>query len=148
MNDHKHTILTSIRWATLALAIFNLLALFARVGSVHFRYWADAFGLALLIIIAAVFVVLDRRWSDLLAVFVTLPMVVWFGYVALGVHGLLPLSANQRLSLADAASWRQLLWNHPEVLLQYAAAFVVLLVATVRFVHSFRLKHVSLQRGA
>jgi hypothetical protein len=116
-------------------------------SGVEFKYWYDGVAFALALIVASALTLANRRWSKLAAALLTLPMVLWFCYVALKVHAVLPSSPAEQTFLRDAASWRQFLWNHPEVLLQYVVAFIIFIVATVDFVRSLRTKRLVLETG-
>ena len=144
-----HRILNSFHWLVLALAILSLflfLKSFAFRG-VEFKYWYDGLAFALALVVAATLTLFSRRSSKLVAALLTLPMVLWFCYVALKVHAILPSSSTEQTFLRDAASWRQFLWNHPEVLLQYDVAFIIFTVATVDIVRSLRKNRPVLETG-
>jgi hypothetical protein len=128
------------------LSLFLFLRSFAFSG-VEFKYWYDGLAFALALIVASALTVFNRRWSQLVAALLTLPMVLWFCYVALKVHAMLPSSSAEQTFLRDAESWRQFLWNHPEVLLQYVVAFIIFIVGSVGFVRSLRSKRLVLETG-
>jgi hypothetical protein len=144
-----HGVLYSVRWLLLALAILSLFLFLKRFAfsGVELRYWYDGLAFAVSLIVASAFILIDRRWSKIVAALLTLPMVLWFCYVALKVHAILPSSPAEQTFQRDAASWRQFLWSHPEVLLQYFIALLVLVVASVDFVRSIRTKPMALESG-
>lgn len=151
MNPHLQYLSPPVpRWlrlAIVALAFFNLLALVARSRHVDIRYWSDGLALAIALIVASALLLTRRLWSQLLAAMFTLPMVLWFCYVALKVHGLLHSTLAEKTFLRDADSWRQFLWNHPAVFLQYVIAAIVLLCALIYLFRSVTRKRLTLQPG-
>jgi hypothetical protein len=142
-----HRVLKPFRWVILALAILSSFIFLMRYAfsGVEFRYWYDGLAFAIALIVASTCILYDRRWSKIIAALLTLPMALWFCYVALKVHALLPSSLAEQTFQRDPASWRQFLWNHPDVVLQYFIAFLVFIVATVDFVCSIRMKPVVLE---
>ena len=98
-------------------------------------------------VLASAFVLIARRWSNLLAALLTLPLVLWFCYVALKVHEVIPSSPAEKEFVGDAASWRQFLWNHPAVFLQYVLAAVVLAVGAIYLIRPVIWKRMTLSGG-
>ena len=135
--------------AILILSIVGLLILVARSRNDDLSdrgYGLLALGI--LLVVASALLLLDKWWGYLLASIATAPMFLYFCYVALKVHGVLPSSSQEKHFLRDPASWRQfLIWDKPEVFLHYILCTVVLVFGLIRLFQRVSSKRAAISPG-
>ena len=123
---HLTSFVLNPKFILLTLAFLNVLAVPARYGRVCFYNWSDALGFAFLILVAALALWLSKWWSYVIGLVLTAPMLYTFGYEILKVHGVLPLTSEEKERYVTSEIWREIVWNHPEEFIAIVLAAIIL----------------------
>ncbi len=124
----------------LLLALLNFLAVPARYTHLCFYNWSGEFYNAFWVLVAATCLLLNKRWSYVVAILACCSALYDFCRTSLLVFGFLPLPANTDASELTPEIWWRVMQHHPEEFTHAGLAAVILIVTACYLLASINTK--------